>query len=123
MKKCINKLLNLQGLLVDKLEVLDEEKLALISCRNPRLRVKCPLCEKSISKVHSYKTRKINHGILNYRKIVLVLKTRRFKCSNRFCRHVFTEQFPGISRKRSSVNMMMQIIDWLRRNSFNFVSQ
>jgi len=65
----------------------------------------------------------VNHGILNYRKIVLKLTVRRFKCRNRCCRHVFTEQFPGISKKRSSVNMMMQIMDWLRRNSFNFVAQ
>jgi hypothetical protein len=70
MKKCINKMLNLQGLLVDKLEVLDEEKLVLVNCRNPRLKVKCPLCNKSTDKVHSYKKRKVNHGILNYRKMI-----------------------------------------------------
>jgi hypothetical protein len=34
MKKCISKILNLQGMLIGKVEVLDEEKKIVVACRN-----------------------------------------------------------------------------------------
>lgn len=114
-------MLNLQGLLVDKIEVMEEEKEVLVHCRSPRKMAKCPTCDKSTKKVHEKKERKIKHGILNYRQIILKLSYRRFKCGH--CKKVFTETFPGINRKRSTLNMMMQIMDWLRRNSFNFIAE
>ena len=114
-------MLNLQGVLVGKIDVLDDEKQILVHCRSPRTRATCPLCGKSSKKVHQTITRKIKHGMLNYRQIILLLKVRRFQCKK--CGKPFTEYFPGISRDRSSANLKIQMLDWLRQNSFNFIAK
>jgi len=121
MSKCINKMLNLQGVLVGKIEVLDEEKQITVNCRSPRTRAICPLCGQSSNKVHQTSIRKVKHGILNYRQIILSLRVRRFQCKN--CGKPFTEYFSGISRDKSSANLKIQMLDWLRQNSFNFIAK
>lgn len=113
-------MLNLQGLLTDKVEVLEEEEIVLVHCRSARRAAKCPACGASSRKIHQTKPRKIKHGALNYRQVILRLTVRRFKCR---CGKVFTENFKGIDRRRSSVNLIMQMLDWLRRNSFNFIGE
>ncbi len=78
MKKDINKLFNLQGLLVDKIEFDNKNKSGeiLIQVRNPRRFVKCPHCGKSTKRIHQVKYRLIRHGILDTKIIV-------FKCKNK----------------------------------------
>lgn len=114
-------MLNLQGVLLGKIEVLEEEKKIIVPCRSARRMAVCPHCGQSTNKVHQLKVRTIKHGVLNYREVTLQLTVRRFKCKN--CRKIFTESFPGISRMRSSTNLMTQAMDWLRRNSFNFIGE
>jgi len=114
-------MLNLQGILIGKVDVLDEEKQIIVHCRSPRKMAICPLCEKSSKKVHQTSIRKVKHGMLNYRQIVLLLKVRRFQCKK--CGKPFTEYFPGISRDKSSSNLKIQMLDWLRQNSFNFIAK
>lgn len=114
-------MLNLQGVLVGKIEILEDEKKIIVPCRSPRQTAACPVCGASSKKVHQTKTRKVKHGMLNYREVILDLTVRRFKCRN--CKKVFTETFPGISRDRSSLNLKTQMLDWLRRNSFNFTGE
>jgi len=121
MKKSIIKMLNLQGVLVGKIDVLEDEKQVIVPCRGARRTAVCPICGASSKKVHQTKTRKVKHGMLNYRQVILKLAVRRFKC--RHCQKVFTESFPGISRDRSSANLKIQMLDWLRRNSFNFIGE
>jgi len=121
MTKCINKMLNLQGVLVGKMDFLDSEKQIIVHCRSPRTTANCPECGQSSKKVHQTSVRKIKHGLINYRQIILSLTVRRFKCKK--CSKPFTESFPGISRDKSSANLKIQMLDWLRRNSFNFISE
>lgn len=121
MKKCISKMLNLQGVLIGKIEILEEEKQIIVPCRSARRAAICPVCGIGSKKVHQTKSRKVRHGILNYRQVILDLAVRRFKC--RHCRKVFTESFSGISRDQSSTNLKMQMLDWLRQNSFNFIGK
>ncbi len=121
MIKCINKMLNLQGVLADKIDVLDNEKQILVHCRSPRTTAKCPICGHSSKRVHQTTIRKVKHGILNYRQIILLLKVRRFKCKK--CAKLFTEYFLGINRDKSSANLKIQMLDWLRQNSFNFIAK
>ena len=97
MKKCINEMLNLQGLLTDKVEVLEKDKTVIVHCRSARRVAKCPVCLSGSNKIHQTKKRKIKHGVLNYREVFLNLTVRRFKC--RKCKKVFTEQFIGIDRR------------------------
>lgn len=121
MQKCINKMLNLQGVLVDRLETLDEEKKILVFCRAARRAAKCPACGASAKQVHQTTERQVKHGVINYQEVILRLTVRRFKCKQ--CKKVFTEKFTGIDRRRASENLIMQAMDWLRRNSFNFIGE
>jgi len=121
MKKGIIKLLNLQGILVDKLEFLDEPQQIFVVCRGARRTALCPVCGANSKRVHQTSVRLIKHGVINYREVILRLKVRRFKC--RQCCKVFTEKFSGIDRRRASANLMIQAMDWLRRNSFNFTGE
>ena len=114
-------MLNLQGVIVNKMDVLDNEKQILVHCRSPRTMARCTTCDHSSKKVHQTSIRKIKHGMLNYRQIILLLKVRRFKCKK--CGKPFTECFPGISRDKSSANLKSQMLDWLRQNSFNFIAK
>jgi len=121
MSKCISKMLNLQGLLIGKVDVLDDKKQITVNCRSSRTTANCPICGNNSKKVHQRSIRKIKHGMLNYRQIILLLKVRRFQCKK--CRKPFTEHFPGISRDKVSTNLKIQMLDWLRQNSFNFISK
>lgn len=114
-------MLNLQGILIDRVEVLDKEQEILVHCRSPRLMATCPDCGRSTKKVHQRSIRKVKHGVMNYRQIILFLAVRRFKCKQ--CQKVFTESFPGISRDKTSTNLKIEMLDWLRRNSFNFIGE
>lgn len=114
-------MLNLQGVLIGKIDVLDDEKQITVHCRSPRTAAICPLCGKSSKKLHQISIRKIKHGMLNYRQIILLLRVRRFQCKK--CGKPFTEYFPGISRDKSSANLKIQMLDWLRQNSFNFIAK
>lgn len=114
-------MLNLQGILIDRVEVLDKEQEILVHCRSPRLMTTCPDCGRSTKKVHQRSIRKVKHGVMNYRRIILFLAVRRLKCKQ--CQKVFTESFPGISRDKTSANLKIEMLDWLRRNSFNFIGE
>ncbi|MEA1962952.1 MAG: ISL3 family transposase [Patescibacteria group bacterium] len=121
MKKYTNKLFNLQGLLSGEIEFNDKNKEIIIQVRSPRKYAKCQYCGKSTKRIHQSNHRKIKHGILDYRVVALNLFVRRFKCCH--CKKVFTEQFPGIDRRRTTVNFRLQMLDWLQRNSFRYIGQ
>jgi len=121
MKKYTNKVFNLQELLFDKLDVSDDDKQLILNVRSPRRFAKCPYCHKSTKKVHQINNRLIKHGMSDFRVVVLNLLTRRFKCSH--CKKVFTESFPGIDRRRTTSNFRLQLLEWLRRNSFRYIGQ
>lgn len=112
---------NLQGLLVDKVECLENKNMAVLHCRNPRTHARCPVCGSSTNKIHQYHFRRIKHDRLNDKQIILKLKVRRFKC--RKCKKIFSEKIEGIDRKNSSFNFRTEVISWLQRNSFNYIGQ
>lgn len=119
MKKCISEMFNLQGFLIDKAETLPDK--ILIFCRNPRKIVKCLHCLRSTKKVHQKKQREIKHSKIAEKIVILVINYRRFHCKN--CKAVFTEELPGINRKRTSKGFRKEILPWLSRNSFNFIGR
>ncbi len=121
MKNNINKLFNLQGLLTGKIEFSKDDKQVILNARNPRTFSQCPYCLKSTKKVHQINSRLVKHGISDFRIIVLNLRVRRFKCGH--CQKVFTESFSGIDRRRTTVNFRLQLLEWLKRNSFRYIGQ
>lgn len=121
MKKCINKMLNLQGVLVDKIEIDDLERKIFVYCRSPRINCQCPACFKSAKRIHQSSQRLVKHGTLDGQIIILCLKVRRFKCQH--CKHIFSEQFNGIDRRTTTPNFRQQLLDWLQRNSFRYIGQ
>ena len=121
MKNHTCKLFNLQGLLIGKTEIVDENNEILLHVRSPRKFTQCPYCLKSTKKVHQINSRLIKHGISDFRIVILSLTVRRFKCSH--CKKVFTEKFTGIDRRRTTVNFRLQLLEWLKRNSFRYIGQ
>lgn len=96
MKKDIINCFNLKGLILDRLE--SNENICL-HVRNPHNAFLCPKCGEKTKTVYDRKTRKILHGIYGNKKVLLIFKSRRFKCKR--CQSVFTEPPPaGINRKR-----------------------
>lgn len=120
MKKDINKLFNLQGVIHDKLEFKDDEKVIIINIRSPKKFVSCPCCQKSTKKVHGIKYRNIYHNTLDSRIVILKVKQRRLKC--KYCQKVFTESMPGIDRRKTTANFRLQLLTWLQRNSFSYIA-
>lgn len=121
MQKDINKIFNLQGVIIDKVEFNDEQKVILIKARSPKNYANCQHCGQSATKVHQYHFRKIKHGQLNYSQVIIHLRVRRIKCKK--CGKIFTEKIKGIDRKKTSLNFRLQAMDWLQRNSFNYIGQ
>jgi len=121
MQKYISNLFNLQGLLVDKTECLEKENILLIHCRSPRVFCLCPVCGSSTKKIHQYHWRRIKHDRLGKKQIILNLKVRRFKCQK--CKKIFSEHIDGVDRKKASVNFRAEVLSWLQKNSFRYISQ
>jgi len=122
MIKNITEIFGLQGVILDRIEALENGKEIILHCRSPRQYCVCPVCGQSSRQVHQTKFRLIRHERLNGKQAVISLKVRRFKCQNKkHCRKIFTETFPGINRKRTTVNFRLEALSWLTRNSFNFV--
>ena len=99
-------MLNLQGVLVGKIQVQDNPRTIIVPCRSARQSALCPHCGLNSKRVHQTKTRLVKHGMINYQVVLLSLTIRRFKC--RACAKVFTKIIPGISRDRASVNLKLK---------------
>ena len=121
MKKDINKMFNLQGLVSDTIDFNQVEQRILIKVRNPRKFFPCPNCSISSKKIHQVKHRQIKHGLLDRNIILLNLKVRRIKCNH--CGKVFIEKFLGIDRRNTSVNSRSQLLDWLKTNRFSYIGK
>lgn len=121
MKKYISKMFNLQGLLIDRLEYMEERDIITIHCRSPRIYSHCPKCGKTTDKIHQYRYRQIRHSRLGEKQIILSLLIRRFKC--RHCPKPFSEIISGIDQKTTSLNFRLEALSWLSRNSFRYIGQ
>lgn len=121
MNKYTNKLFNLQGLLCDNIEFKEDTNQIVLCVRSPRTFTKCPDCFKSSKRIHQKYSRLIKHGTNDGRVVVLKLLVRKFKCSH--CKKVYKESFPGIDKRRTTPNFRLQLLDWLRRNSFRYIGQ
>lgn len=114
MKKDIINCFNLTGLILDRVE--SHENICL-HVRSPRNAFLCPKCEGSVRTIYDRKTRSILHGIYGSKKVLLLFKSRRFKCAH--CQFVFTEPSPfGISRKRYDEHFADEAVRHLSVSNF-----
>lgn len=114
MKNDIIKLFSLEGVLVDSWKV---EKDILINVRSPRTHARCPKCGGSTKKVHDFKYRKIRHGMLGGKRVILNLRVRRFRC--RCHAQPFTEWHPpGITGNRYTERMADDVVKSLSSSNF-----
>ena len=119
MKKDIINCFNLKGLILDKLESNEN---IFLHVRNPKNNFCCTKCERNIKTVYDQKTRTILHGVYGDKKVLLVLKIRRFKCKH--CQYVFTEQSPnGVSRKRYDEHFANEAVKHLSTSNFKETSK
>lgn len=119
MNKNIIEMLNLQGLLVDKICTKSDE--LIVKCRSPRIIAICPDCLNRTKKVHQRHVRIKKHGKVFQRIVWLQLTIRRFRCKR--CRSIFTEDIPGISKCKTSDNFERSVLELLSRNSLSWVAK
>lgn len=118
MKNHIKKLLGLQHLWVDSLEIKDKE--IVVKVRSPRTSASCPCCFKSTTKIHQYHKRLVKHSVWQSRRVVLCLTKKRFYC--RKCNKPFSEDIPDIDNKRTTKNYRKILLKDLVRSSLNYVA-
>jgi transposase len=119
MKKDIINCFNLTGLILDRME---SNKNIHLYVRSPQNTFCCTKCERKTKSVYDRKTRKILHGIYEDKKILLILKSRRFKCKH--CQFVFTEPRPvGINRKRYDDHFANEVVKYLVTSNFKDTSK
>ena len=117
MKKNIIKLFNIVGAIVDKIEV---DSNVLIFARSPRVVACCPRCAKVTRKIHSVKKRLVQHDVFEKKKVILVIKVRRFKCKK--CGPFTERNIPGVSRQKYTENFKNKTILLLKNTNFKEVA-
>lgn len=98
-------MLNLEdeNLQVDSINIIDNIKTLTLS--KPALPHFCPLCGM---KMHSrgIRKRKVNHPMLqDGYQVFLILKQRRWRCTDSGCSHELNEEFKFVDQRRRSTNI------------------
>ena len=119
MKKDIINCFDLTGLILDRLESTEN---ICLHVRSPRNAFFCMKCERKTKTVYDRKIRRILHGIYDAKKVLLIWKSRRFKCKH--CQFVFTEPRPiGISQKRYDDHFANETVKHLATSNFKETSK
>lgn len=112
----ITELLDLEDADIKISEIQIQDQIKTIFLESPPVAQFCPACGY---RMHSrgVKKRKINHPILqdNY-KLVLVLKQRRWRCTNPDCRYDISESFKFVNKNRCTTNATDMLIVVVYRN-------
>lgn len=84
-----------------------------------RTLVKCPYCSKESKKLHSYYIRSFQDLPIQDKKVIVVIKNRKFICENQECsKKTFSENFSCIEFKsKKSKRLIKYIIDLSMRIS------
>ena len=115
-KNNITNLLNLQGVIQDKIQYSKNLIEVWISC--PVKQHVCPCCSKNTSRVHDYYLRSFNHIKVGKRTTRIYYKRRRYVCTN--CGKKFAEKNSFIERfYRHSNDVVNSVFDDLT-NIYSF---
>ena len=107
---CINKLLNLKGVLVKKI-VHKDKSVDIYLETIPKSHI-CPCCGNETKRIHDYRNQRIKDLPLQRKDTYLILRKRRYICS---CGKRFYEKYDFISRyKQRTTRLNFEIINELR---------
>ena len=107
---CINKLLNLKGVLVKKV-VHKDTSVDIYLETIPKSHI-CPCCGKETQRVHDYRTQRIKDLPFQFKHVYLFLRKRRYVCS---CGKRFNEKYSFISRyKQRTTRLDFEIVNQAR---------
>lgn len=98
MNNTIN-LINLKENDVESIDTARKEKTLYIYLTLKKVKEICPSCGTLEYKIKDYKTRKINHPILNDENCIIVYRQRRYICDT--CRKTFYEKNPFFQSNKS----------------------
>lgn len=84
-----------------------------------RTSVKCPYCSKESKKLHSYYTRSFQDLPIQDKKVIIVIKNKKFICENKECfKTTFSESFNCVEFKsKKSKRLIEYIVDLSMRVS------
>ena len=106
------KLLGLQGVEVKKIQ--ENKENYEISIEQPRKTCLCPCCGKETNKIHDYRYQRIRELPAFEKKVVLVLRKRRYVCS---CGKRFAEPNAFLAKyQRMTTRAILGLLEKLRDN-------
>ena len=113
---------NIIKFLDNNLEYLTHEILEdtiYITVVSNRILVECPYCSKESKKLHSYYTRSFQDLPIQDKKVIIIIKNRKFICGNKECsKTTFSENFNCIEFKsKKSKRLIKYIVDLSMRVS------
>lgn len=103
------KLLGIQG--VEIKNITKNEESYEISIEQPRRKCICPRCGEGTNKIHDYRYQKVKELSAFEKKVILILRKRRYACS---CGKSFFEPNSFLARyQRMTKRAIMSILDKL----------
>lgn len=99
-----------EGMQIEQMQASEHEVKVVVVATHPTSC--CPLCREPSSSVHSRYQRTGRDTPCGGRRILLVLRVRKFFCRNPLCeRKIFTERFPDLmaSRARMTIRLSSQV--------------
>lgn len=104
--------------------IYKEDKIIYIECESTKNKSVCPYCGEESSSVHSTYNRKLSDLPIQGNEVKLLLKTKKYFCSNSACDHkTFGERFDFVCIKSVKTNRLVEYINSmaLRDNSMDTV--
>ena len=96
----MKELYSIGGLKIIRHEIQDNN--IVLHAYSPKKSCKCPLCNRLSSQVRSSYTRKLMDLPSGGHPVSIVLKVRKFKCTNTHCtRKIFSERYPDYTKSYS----------------------
>lgn len=111
---CINKLLNLEEVIIKKITHADHFIKVYIETK-PSLHT-CPNCKSQTKRIHDYRTQEIKDLPFQLKHTILVLRKRRYFCS--CCGKKFLEHYDFLARyQQRTKRLTFKVLDLLRSTS------
>ena len=115
----IEKLLNLEGVKIDAIDVSDNK--VVIKCSNISNEIICPKCKKKCSRVPKYYTRTLRDLKIFGKKTILELTIRQFKCND--CHAYFNETFIFLDTYHMTKRYRKYLYESCQGRSIKYVSK
>jgi len=113
MKNTIIKLFNLEPHDIEQINVRSESYTVFVFITLKKQFQRCPKCGCSTKRIHDYRQRTLEHGVINDAFTTIVYKQRRYFCSE--CGHSFPEANPFAQpKKRLSKYLILRIMKMLK---------